>query len=86
MSVVLPGSGKVYAGRWLDGVQALVMIATPAVNSYYHFKKYGVKSVRAWVWGGSAAWLYFSDIYGAVKAVKQYNEKLRQSVIRKLNR
>ncbi|MBW6458743.1 MAG: hypothetical protein K0B52_06235, partial [FCB group bacterium] len=73
MSAVIPGSGKIYAGRWMDGVQAFSMITAPAYNAWYHFAKNGTKSVRAWIWTGVTAWFYLSDIYGSVKAVKEYN-------------
>jgi len=83
MSAVVPGSGKIYAGRWMDGVQAFSMIAAPAYNAWYHFTKTGTKSVRAWIWAGVATWFYFSDIYGSVKAVREYNDMQKLKIIEK---
>ncbi len=84
MSAVIPGSGKVYAGRWMDGLQAFSMIAAPAYNAYYHFSKNGAGSVRGWIWAAVGAWFYLSDIYGSVKAVNDYNAMQKNKVILKL--
>ena len=35
MSAIIPGSGKMYAGRLLDGIQALSIVAAPAYHAYY---------------------------------------------------
>lgn len=81
MSAVIPGSGKAYAGRLLDGMQAFSVVLAPAYNAYYHFNKTGPTSVRAWIWTAVASWFYLSDIYGSVKAVIEYNEMEKMKVI-----
>ena len=82
MSALVPGSGKMYAGRWMDGVQAFSMVAAPAFNAWYHFDKKGVRSVRGWIWSTAALWFYLSDIYGSVKAVREYNEAQKFKIVR----
>jgi len=81
MSAIIPGSGKVYAGRLFDGFQAFTVVAAPAYNAYYHFSKNGVGSVQAWVWTAVASWFYLSDIYGSIKAVHEYNEMQQLKII-----
>lgn len=81
MSAIIPGSGKMYAGRLLDGIQALSIVAAPAYNAYYHFAKNGKTSVRAWIWTAVASWFYLSDIYGSIKAVNEYNEMQKLKII-----
>ena len=81
MSAIIPGSGKVYAGRLLDGMQAFSVVLAPAYNAYYHFNKTGTSSVRAWLWTAVASFFYLSDIYGSVKAVYEYNEALKFKLI-----
>lgn len=81
MSAIIPGSGKIYAGRLLDGIQAFSVVAAPAYNAYYHFRKTGSGSVQAWIWTAVASWFYLSDIYGSVKSVKEYNEMMKLGLI-----
>lgn len=81
MSTLIPGSGKIYAGRFLDGIQAFTVVLAPAYNAYYHFAKTGSGSVQAWIWTAVATYFYLSDIYGSVKAVKEYNDMLKLKVI-----
>lgn len=81
MSVFIPGSGKVYAGRFLDGMQAFTVVLAPAYNAYYHFAKNGTRSVQGWIWAAVASYFYLSDIYGSVKAVREYNEMLKLNLI-----
>ena len=81
MSTFIPGSGKIYAGRLLDGLQAFSVVAASAYNAYYHFSETGPKSVQAWIWTAVASWFYLSDIYGSVKAVHEYNELQKFKII-----
>lgn len=81
MSAVIPGSGKIYAGRLMDGMQAFSVVLAPAYNAYYHFRKTGTTSVRAWIWTAVASWFYLSDIYGSVKAVQEYNQMQKLKII-----
>ncbi len=84
MSAIIPGSGKMYAGRFWDGLQAFSMTVAPAYNAYYHFNKTGVKSFQGWLWTAVTSWFYLSDIYGSIKAVQEYNDTQKYKVIEKL--
>lgn len=84
MSAIIPGSGKMYAGRFWDGLQSFSMTVAPAYNAYYHFNKTGVKSFQGWLWTAVTSWFYLSDIYGSIKAVQEYNDTQKYKVIEKL--
>jgi TM2 domain-containing membrane protein YozV len=86
MSAVIPGSGKMYAGRFWDGLQAFSMVVAPAYNAYYHFKTKGMKTFEGWLWTSVASWFYLSDIYGSVKATLEYNDMQRFKIIEKLEK
>jgi tetratricopeptide (TPR) repeat protein len=81
LSAIIPGTGKIYAGRLLDGMQAFSVVLAPAYNAYYHFSKTGTSSVQAWIWTAVASWFYLSDIYGSVKAVIEYNDMQKYKII-----
>ena len=86
MSAIIPGSGKMYAGRFWDGLQAFSMVVAPAYNAYDHFKTKGIKTFEGWLWTSVATWFYLSDIYGSVKACYEYNEMQRFKIIEKLEK
>ena len=86
MSAIIPGSGKMYAGRFWDGLQAFSMVVAPAYNAYYHFKSKGIKTFEGWLWTSVATWFYLSDIYGSVKATYEYNDMQRFKIIEKLEK
>lgn len=76
LSIILPGSGKVYAGRWKDGIISFIFIAGSAWQAYRGFDKFGTQSVYGWIFGSVSLGFYTGNIYGSWKAVKQYNSGL----------
>ncbi len=73
MSTFIPGTGKVYSGRWKDGLMSVLFIGATAFQSYRGFDKKGVNSVYGWIMGGLSIGFYLGNIYGSVKAAKLYN-------------
>jgi len=73
LSVVLPGSGKIYTNEWKDGLLSTLTIGTMAYESYVGFHARGTKSVLGWVFGGLAVGFYSGNIYGAYKSAQRYN-------------
>jgi hypothetical protein len=73
MSMILPGSGKVYCGRWKDGLMSVLFIGTTAYQAYRGFHKKGTQSIYGWIMGGLSFGFYIGNIYGSVKAAKIYN-------------
>lgn len=73
LSVVLPGSGKIYTNEWKDGLLSTLTIGTMAYESYVGFHTRGTKSVLGWVFGGLAVGFYSGNIYGAYKSAQRYN-------------
>ncbi len=76
LSVILPGSGKVYAGRWKDGIISFIFIAGSAWQAYRGFDKFGTGSAYGWIFGSVSLGFYTGNIFGSWKAVKQYNTGL----------
>jgi tetratricopeptide (TPR) repeat protein len=80
MSTVLPGSGKIYAGRTADGLYSLVLIAGASWLAYEGFRDAGTSSFKGWFFGGAATLFYVGNIYGATVAVRLYNERFKESL------
>ena len=72
LSMVVPGLGRVYLGRWPDGLLSFLLVGTTAALAAQGFYQDGQGSVRGWILGGVAALLYAGNVYGsAVGAVVQ---------------
>ena len=72
LSAVVPGLGRVYLGRWPDGLLSFLLVGTTGALAAQGFYEEGRGSVRGWILGGVAALLYAGNIYGsAVGAVVQ---------------
>lgn len=83
MSAIVPGSGKVYAGQWKDGIIGFLFIASSAWQSYRGFQKNGVESAYGWIFGGISFGFYTGNIFGSYKAVRQYNQQKDNSIVSK---
>jgi hypothetical protein len=84
MSAIIPGTGKLYTGRWKDGLMSLVFVGTSAFQAYRGFEKKGVKSVYGWIMGGLTLGFYFGNIYGSSKSAKNYNSNQRLMYVDKV--
>lgn len=80
LSTILPGSGKVYAGKWKDGLVSLLFVGANAYSSYRGFSNAGIQSPYGWLFGGLAVGFYTGGIYGAQKAAKIYNHEVEAKI------
>ena len=70
MSVVLPGSGRMYAGRFLDGLMGLWTFYLVG-NAAYKSIKYK-RPIAGPLFGLTAALTYLGEIYGGWRTAKYY--------------
>jgi hypothetical protein len=75
LSAVVPGLGKVYTGKWKDGVFAAIMVGTLGWRSYRLFKRKGAESVFGWVFGAATVGFYAGNVWGSYRAAQLYNYK-----------
>jgi hypothetical protein len=73
LSTIIPGTGKIYCGRWKDGLMSVLFIGATAYQAYRGFDKKGTKSVYGWIMGGMSVGFYFGNIYGSAKAARIFN-------------
>lgn len=81
LSAIVPGAGRLYVGRYADALFSFIIIGTSSYQGYRGFHKSGIKSVYGWVFSAIGFGFYSGNIYGSVKAAKQYNKKQKQKVI-----
>jgi TM2 domain-containing membrane protein YozV len=65
LSAVVPGLGRVYLGRWPDGLLSFLLVGTTGALAAQGFYDEGRGSVRGWILGGVAALLYAGNVYGS---------------------
>jgi len=83
-STLIPGTGKMYCGRPIDGVFSLLTIGLSAWQAYDGFNKDGVKSVRGWLYGSIGGFFYLGNIYGSVVAAQMFNEEQQTGLSNKV--
>ena len=84
LSAVIPGLGKVYTKDYKDAIIGFIIVGSSAFNTYRGFSKHGINSAYGWVFGGVALGFYSGNIYGAYKAVKNYNHRLGDKIYNKV--
>ncbi|MFB6316979.1 hypothetical protein [Saccharicrinis sp. FJH54] len=82
-SAVLPGSGKVYAGNWADGLVGFFMTSVSGFLAYRAYDKYGIKNPYTWFLGAMAVGYYSGNVYGGYNAVRKYNHSQEDEIVTK---
>jgi tetratricopeptide (TPR) repeat protein len=83
-SAVIPGTGKFYCGRTIDGIQSLATVGVLGWEAYTGFRDDGVESVKGWVFGVIGGVFYLGNIYGSVVAAEIYNEEQEERLLQKI--
>ena len=75
LSAVLPGSGKIYAGRVGEGVSALLTVGGLGAITAEQWKKHGSRSWQTLAAGSLCAIFYLGNIYGSYLSVSIENDE-----------
>jgi hypothetical protein len=75
LSAIIPGAGKIYAGKTGDGITAFLATSLLAFLSYNNFENH--HNTRGWVFAGLASFFYAGNIYGSAAAAQLYNAEIR---------
>jgi tetratricopeptide (TPR) repeat protein len=79
-STVVPGSGKIYAGEYGDGIHSLIFIGLIGTLSVLSFRADGMDSIRGWIYASAGGVLHVGNIYGSVVSARRYN-RLREEAL-----
>lgn len=82
MSAILPGSGYMYAGRYGDGVVALIVngLFIAGTVAAIHQENYAVAAIV----GGIGVPFYIGNIYGSANAATKWNIGVRKDLREKI--
>jgi len=85
LSVVLPGAGKFYTERYVDGMYSLLTIGLTGWQAYDGFSKDGTRSVKGWIYGALCGGFYIGNVYGSIVAVNIYNTNLENELLKNVD-
>jgi len=71
LSAIVPGTGKIYAGRAFDGLLSLLINVSTGYSAYRAYR-YG-RELEFYLYSGLFLIFYLGDIYGSYVAVNEYN-------------
>jgi hypothetical protein len=80
MSAVVPGTGKIYAGKWRQGVMSLFPLAIMGLQAWEGYHKAGLTSPRFIVFGGLFSLFYIGNIWGSALSVSVRKQEIRNEI------
>jgi hypothetical protein len=84
MSAIIPGSGKIYAGKTGEGISSLLIVGAAGATAWENYHKLGLKNAKTILFGSLFAVLYIGNIYGTVFTVKLVNEEFSHEMDTKI--
>jgi len=84
MSAIIPGSGKMYAGRTGEGIASLLMVGSTGLVTWENHRKLGIKNFKTILFGSIFTIFYVGNIYGSVFSVKISNEEFNHEMDQKI--
>ena len=85
MSGIIPGSGKLYAGKKGDALTAFMTSAGLGLVTWESYRKTGINSIRTILFGTAFVFAYIANIYGSVLSIRisetEYKENVKSTVI-----
>jgi len=77
LSAILPGAGRMYAGRWLDGLMGMWTFYMVGNSAYSALKKN--RPIAGPLLGIATGFVYLGEIYGGWRAAKDDPNHLSES-------
>ena len=79
MSGILPGSGKIYAGKTGSGIAAMIASVGFGLITWENYRKLGIGNAKTIFFGSIFAANYVSNIYGSVISVRVIENEYRDA-------
>jgi TM2 domain-containing membrane protein YozV len=75
MSTIIPGSGKIYAGKTGQGITAFLITTGLGLVSIENYNKHGIESFKTLFFGSVFSVFYLGNIYGSAFSAKLANNE-----------
>ncbi|MBD3338282.1 MAG: hypothetical protein GF353_04205 [Candidatus Lokiarchaeota archaeon] len=85
LSAILPGAGKIYVGKPIDGLFSFVLFSLTTWQSYDGFSENNIKSTKGWIFASIGTAFYLGNIYGSAVAAKIYNQEINHAFDTKIS-
>lgn len=79
-SSIIPGSGKIYAGKTGQGIAGLLTTGILGLQALEGYRKDGADSARFLIFGSVFSIFYIGNIWGSVFTVKLTNDEFNEAV------
>lgn len=80
MSGIIPGSGKIYAGKTGEGIAAMIATTGFGLIAWENYRKLGIGNMKTIFFGSIFAANYVSNIYGSVVSVRIIKNEYRDAI------
>lgn len=84
LSAVIPGAGRIYAGRKGDGLFSLIAFAFSSYFTYKYYKE--ENNLLGGIFGSASLIFYCGNLYGSYISVKMYNSHALDEFMIKLEK
>ena len=85
LSALVPGLGKLYAGKMGEGISAFLVCTSLGLVAYENYRKDGLLDAKTLVFGGVFSAYYIGNIWGSVFTVKikkqEFNDAVNQFIL-----
>jgi tetratricopeptide (TPR) repeat protein len=85
LSALVPGLGKMYAGKPGDGLFSLITIGIFGGMAGYSFYEEGIASGKGWIYASIGFFFYCGNIYGSAIAAAHYNREQEDIILREVD-
>jgi TM2 domain-containing membrane protein YozV len=89
MSAVIPGTGKIYAGKTGEGIASMIATTGFGLITWENYRKLGIGHAKTIFFGAVFAANYVSNIYGSVVSVKiienEYHDATKNQILFQLH-
>lgn len=80
LSAIVPGVGKMYAGKTGSGITSLFTVGLAGLITYENYRKDGFTNWKTLLFGSIFTVFYVGNIYGSVYAVKDYRDDFKKKL------
>ncbi|MHC1706271.1 MAG: hypothetical protein AB9842_01985 [Bacteroidales bacterium] len=80
MSAMVPGSGKIYAGKTGEGIAGFLVVACLGLVGWENYNKDGLLDWKTLMSGGIFTIYYTGNILGSAKAAQRHNHAYTQAL------
>jgi len=83
-SAIIPGSGKIYAGRLGDGLSSFFIVSSLGLITAENWYKAGIKNPKTIFFGSLFSVFYVGNIWGSYFSVQIQNDEFNHEMDHKI--